>query len=309
MKILMFGRGTVATQYGWAFEKAGHTVDFYVRPGRMATYGPEVSLNLLDLRTKFSGVKVLETWPIQMIEDVPPDHDYDLIIVSVQHYRFQEVVDYLESRLGKATLLIFTNFWAEPEAEVAKLPSDQLVWGFPGAGGGFSDNTLNGVLFGHAYFGTFNPTLSAREREARNLFTQSGFKLAEKKDFRSWLLAHFAMNAGIHTETLRVGSGLKVFSSSRHARNAILNTRELFGLLEAREVDLNQSELALYKMPLWLGALAMGLSGRFYPPLKHMLENHSNREELKAFVRDVVTEARRLEVATPRLEKAANLTI
>ena len=31
MKILMFGRGVISTQYGWAFEKAGHTVEFYRR--------------------------------------------------------------------------------------------------------------------------------------------------------------------------------------------------------------------------------------------------------------------------------------
>lgn len=32
MKILIFGRGVIATQYAWALEKVGHTVEFYVRP-------------------------------------------------------------------------------------------------------------------------------------------------------------------------------------------------------------------------------------------------------------------------------------
>jgi len=41
MKILMFGRGVISVIYGWALEKAGHTVEFYVRPGRAAQYGPQ----------------------------------------------------------------------------------------------------------------------------------------------------------------------------------------------------------------------------------------------------------------------------
>ena len=32
IKILMFGRGVIATVYGWALEQAGHDVEFYVRP-------------------------------------------------------------------------------------------------------------------------------------------------------------------------------------------------------------------------------------------------------------------------------------
>jgi len=33
--------------YGWALEKAGHDVEFYVRPGRVAQYGPTVKLEII----------------------------------------------------------------------------------------------------------------------------------------------------------------------------------------------------------------------------------------------------------------------
>jgi len=61
MKILIFGRGVVSTQYAWAFEKAGHTVGFYVRPGRKAEYGPIVSLNVYDARKSIRGKLIQET--------------------------------------------------------------------------------------------------------------------------------------------------------------------------------------------------------------------------------------------------------
>jgi len=55
VKILMFGRGVIATVYGWALQQAGHDVEFYVRPGRAATYGDAVDLDLLDARRRVWG--------------------------------------------------------------------------------------------------------------------------------------------------------------------------------------------------------------------------------------------------------------
>lgn len=45
MRILMFGRGTVATIYGRVLHEAGHHVEFYVRPGRAAEYGEMVQMD------------------------------------------------------------------------------------------------------------------------------------------------------------------------------------------------------------------------------------------------------------------------
>ena len=50
MKILMFGRGVISTLYGWALEKAGNEVDFYVRPGRAADFGSSVDVDIRDGR-------------------------------------------------------------------------------------------------------------------------------------------------------------------------------------------------------------------------------------------------------------------
>lgn len=59
MKILMFGRGAIATIYGWALHHAGHEVEFYVRPGRAATYGDAVDLDLIDTRRRVWGQRVV----------------------------------------------------------------------------------------------------------------------------------------------------------------------------------------------------------------------------------------------------------
>jgi 2-dehydropantoate 2-reductase len=310
MKILLFGRGVISVFYGWALENAGHTVEFYVRPGRAVQYGPKVALDMLDARRSIFGKRVIESWAIRMREDLPADHDYDLILVSVQHYHFEEVAAFLGPRVGKATVVVFNNFWAEPQQAASCLPAEHLAWGFPMAGGGFgSDGVLRGALFGKVYFGTFLTDPRLRELAARELFTKAGFAIAEQRDFRSWLFVHFALNCAMQTEALKAGSMPRAFASGNYRRGMILNLRELVPLLAARSVDLKDqsSYLAPFRLPTWLFGPIMGLAPKLLGSFRLLLDSHSNMEELRSTCRDVLTEARRINVNLPRLEAASPL--
>ena len=310
MKILMFGRGVISVLYGWALEKAGHAVEFYVRPGRAAQYGPAVRLELLDARRSVLGKRVNERWTIRMREDLPADHDYDLILVSVQHYQFEDAAAFLGPRVGKATVLVFNNLWVEPQQASSCLPTAQLAWGFPGAGGGFgSDGVLRGALSGQVTFGAFHTEPSPRELAVRKLFATAGFAIAEERDFRSFLFVHFAFDCAVETEALKAGSMARAFASASHRRDAILNVRELVQLLAARSVDLKDqsSKLAPFRLPTWLLGPMMGLAPKLVPLVRVLLDSHSNMEELRSTCRDVLIEARRLGVDLPRLEAASSL--
>jgi 2-dehydropantoate 2-reductase len=307
MKILMFGRGVIAAAYGWALEKAGHEVEFYVRPGRAARYGATIDLDLLDTRRRPLGRRVTEKWPVRYRESLEPDHDFDLIVVSVQHYNFAEAVAFLAPRVGGATVLVFNNLWVEPEAAVAALPAGQVVWGFPGAGGGFGDDgVLRAALLPAAFFGTLGGPPSERDRAVRAVFRGAGFRLRETDDFRGWLLIHFIQNAGLHTQSLRLGSLAALGGKPRHVREAILATRELLPLAEARGVDLrrHRGELLPFTAPAGLTAPLLAWAFGHYPPVRTVTGAHANPEELRAVCRDTLAEARRLGVPVPRLEAA-----
>jgi 2-dehydropantoate 2-reductase len=311
LKILIFGRGVIGTLYGWALEKAGHSVEFYVRPGRAVEYGSVLPLKFYDARTKLKGELVEENWAIRMREDLPADHDYQLILVSVQHYRFDEAAAYLRPRAGKATLLIFNSFWKDPQASASSLPLDQIAWGFPVAGGGFSkDGVLSGALFHRVEFGTFGADPTKRELAVYDLFRKSGFKIQQHRDFRGWLWGHFVLDAGLLSQALQAGGSMKVvMASTSHGRNAILNIRELLPVLQARGVDLNAHalDLAVARLPLWLSSLGLKLIVTFNAPTKAIVESHANPEELRRVCRDVLDEARKLGISVPRLEAAAPL--
>ncbi|MFY1588945.1 ketopantoate reductase family protein [Micromonospora sp. WMMD734] len=305
VKILMFGRGVISATYGWALERAGHHVEFYVRPGRAAAYGEAIDLDLLDARRRPWGRRVAETWPVRYRETLEPDHDFDLIVLSVQHYNFAEAAAFLGPRAGAATVLVFNNLWVEPLTATAHLPADQVAWGFPGAGGGFGDDgVLRASLLPVVFLGTLDRPPTERERAVRQVFRAAGFRVRENADFRGWLSVHFAQNAGLHTQSLRRGT-LSALTTG-DLREAILATRELLPLVEARGVDLrrHRAELFPFTAPVWLAAPAMSLLLNRFPPMRRVTAAHANPEELRAVCRDTLAEARRLGVRVPRLEAA-----
>ena len=309
MKILMFGRGVISTLYGWAFANAGHEVEYFVRPARLKDYGATVDVEIYDARSKRAEKKVAETLPTKLITTLDDDHDFDLILVSVSHHSFAAAAKYLAPRLGNATLLIFNNFWDEPLEAARDFPADQVVWGFPQGGGGFPDGKLRGLLMGAVMFGSFNQTLNIREIETRRLFEQVGFKISEQVDMRGWLLVHFIFNGGMHIEQILAGSGAAVFEHAKHRENVILNSRELLPLLKARGVDfkLHRSEIAMMKLPIWVGSGLLWAAWKFYKPLKIMVESHSNPQDVLTTCEVLLEYAKDQNIETPRLERAVKM--
>ncbi|MFD4639977.1 ketopantoate reductase family protein [Lentzea sp. NPDC058436] len=305
MKILMFGRGVIATAYGWALERAGHDVEFYVRPGRAAEYGGTTSLDMVDARRRPWGRRVVEQWPVRLREELPPDHDFDLIVLSVSHHRLTEAVSFLASRVGNATVLVFGNIWSEPLDAIGALPVDRVAWGFPQTGGGFGDDgVLRATMMGSVLFGTVGPQ-SDRERAVRRVFGEAGFRIREEPDFRGWLLTHFVSDAGLHSQGLKLGSLADLAGRRGDWREALLTGRELLPLLEARGVDLRRRAL-LFRAPIWLTAAVMAWVTAHFPPARKNFAAHSDptAEEPRAICRDTLAEARRLGVPVPRLEAA-----
>ena len=309
MKILMFGRGVIATVYGWVLEQAGHEVEFYVRPGRAAAYGDAVDLDLLDSRRRLRGERVVRKWPVRFREDLEPDHDFDLIVLSVPHHRLAEAATFLAPRVSRATVLVFGAIWAEPQAAIGALPVDQVAWGAPQAGGGFGeDGVLRGALLPSVVFGTLDRPPTDRELAVRQVFREAGLRVAERPDFRGWLWIHFVVNAGLHSQALELGSLADLVGATSELREAMLIGRELLPLLKARGVDLRRHRLSVlaFRAPTWLTAPAFAWATAHVAPARVNFAAHSDpgAEEPLEICRDVLAEARRLGVAVPRLEAA-----
>ncbi|MFB9472490.1 ketopantoate reductase family protein [Nonomuraea salmonea] len=305
----MFGRGVIAGIYGWALRQAEHDVEFYVRPGRAATYGETVDLDLTDTRRRVGRWRVAGTYPARYRETLPEDHDFELIVLSVPHHRLPEAAAFLAPRLGEATVLVFGNLWAEPLAAMGDLPPARVAWGFPQAGGGFGDDgVLRGTLLSSVVFGTLGRPPTVRERAARQAFRTAGFRVKERPDFRGWLWLHFVANAGLHSQGVRLGSLTDLVGKAGDLREAMRVTRELLPLVEARGVDLRRHRATVrsFRAPTWLTGPALAWLTAHFPLVRGNFAAHSDpeAEEPREICRDTLAEARRLNVPTPRLEAA-----
>ncbi|MBM7567892.1 ketopantoate reductase family protein [Paenibacillus sacheonensis] len=245
MKILFFGRGVISTQYAWAFEQAGHTVDFYVRKGRKETFGSSIKLEMWDAR---KGKKLIkESWNIKLHEEILPN--YDLIIVSVNTEQLPGAAQFLSTAAGNAPILIFNNIWQDLKSSIAPLSMNNVVFGFPGAGGGIADNKLRGGFLKMVFLEKPRAGTEHINNKVRELFESAHFKISWKKDMQNWLWNHFAMNAAMEAEVLKRGSFSALMNHNDSFSNVGLNMRELIPVLKARGAKLDAISLLLTKIP------------------------------------------------------------
>lgn len=304
----MFGRGVIATIYGRAFQAAGHEVEFYVRPGRSADYGTDVQMEIIDGRRAPLGRQTRATFAPRLRESIDPRDGFDLVVLSVGHHRLSEAAAFLAPRIGAAPVLAFGNIWQEPLDAIAPLPADQVVFGFPQAGGGFDENSvLRGALLGSVILGASSASATKPHRVARAAFAQASIGVREEEDMRGWLMLHVALDAGMFSQALRVGGLAKMVGDPRALRSAFLTSRELLPVLAARGVDLRRHRAAAIptRFPLLIGALTAAASAAL-PIARASLAAHTdpNAAEPRAVLDDTLRTARELGIAVPRLEHA-----
>lgn len=304
----MFGRGVIATIYGQAFQEAGHDVEFLVRPGRAAEYGESVQTDLIDTRRALRGQRTASTFKTCLRESVELENEFDLVVLSVGHHHLREAAAYLAPRVGAATVLVFGNVWDEPLAAVAPIPANQVIFGFPQAGGGFADDgVLHGGLLRSVILGTTGASPSRRELEVRAAFQQAGLRIKEESDIRGWLWLHFASDAGMFSQALKSGGLANMIGDRRALREAFLTSRELLPVLKERGVDLRRHPDAMlpYRLPRLTGT-AFALATLVLPIARASLAAHTdpNVAEPRAVLDDALRTSRQLNTATPRLEQS-----
>jgi len=308
MKILMFGRGVIATVYGQVLQEGGHQVEFLVRPGRAAEYGDEVRTDVMDARRSPLGRRVRGSVATRLREDLGSADGFDLVVLSVGHHRLEEAAAYLAPRIGDATVLVFGNVWGEPLAATAPLPGDQVVFGFPQAGGGFGpDGVLHGALFRSIVLEASGRAAGRRGQLVRAAFRQAGIGAREEEDMRGWLLLHFATDAGMFSRARAAGGLARMVGDPRALRDAFLASRELLPVLEARGVDLRRHVAATlpWRLPgltAWMLAAATVL----VPIARVSLAAHTDPDaaEHRAVLEDARSTARQLGIPTPRLARS-----
>lgn len=188
MNILVIGRGVISTQYAWIFKENGNNIDFYIRPESIDKYTRMLNLQLDD-RRKRKSKKINVSWETNLIYEIPQNHNYDLIFVSVNIEQISSVVKTLNNKVNNATVLFFNNFWEDPIKQTEILPQTQIIFGFPGAGGGtVGTNTINGAFSSIIMIGDIGKASKERVQQVYTLFEQAEFSVKRQTNFKKFLL-------------------------------------------------------------------------------------------------------------------------
>ncbi|MGQ8874120.1 ketopantoate reductase family protein [Paenibacillus sp. TSA_86.1] len=299
MRILFFGRGVISTQYAWAFEKAGHTVEFYVRKGRKETFGSHIELEMWDARRGKQLIQ--ENWNVNLHEEIRSN--YDLIIVSVTTEQLPKAAQFLSTVAGNTPVLIFNNIWQDLKSSISPLSMNNVVFGFPEAGGGIADNRLRGGFLKRLFLEKPRAGTEHINNKVKELFESAHLRISWIKDMQNWLWNHFAMNAAVEAEVLRLGSFPALLNHQDSFANVGKNMREIAPVLKARGAKIDIISLLLTKIP---------------PPLLSMLFNkvifakgslprlfiEYNNTKAGFSALEVVKEAKKLGIPLPRLTAA-----
>lgn len=303
MRILFFGRGVISTQYAWAFEQAGHTVEFYVRKGRKETFGSSIELEMWDAR---GGKKLIkESWNVNLHEEILPK--YDLIIVSVNTEQLPEAAQFLSTAAGNIPVLIFNNIWQDLKSSIAPLSMSNVVFGFPGAGGGITENKLRGGFLKMVFLEKPRSGTESINKKIKELFESAHFKISWVKDMQNWLWIHFAMNAAMEAEVLKRGSFPALMNHSDSFVNVGKHMREMTPLLKARGAKSDMILLLLTKIPPALLGILFNKVIFAKGSLARLFVEYNNSKAGFA-VLEVVRAAKKLGIPLPRLTVALEST-
>lgn len=303
MRILFFGRGVISTQYAWAFEQAGHTVEFYVRKGRKETFGSNIELEMWDARRGKKFIK--ETWNVKLHEELSPN--YDLIIVSVNTEQLPGAAQLLSTFAGTTPVLIFNNVWQDLKSSISPLPVNNVVFGFPAGGGGIADNRLRGGFLKMIFLEKPRAGTEHINNKVKECFESAHFKISWVTDMENWLWNHFAMNAAMETEVLRCGSFPALMNDRDSFVNVGKNMREIIPVLKARGAKPGAISLLLTKIPPVLLGILFKKVIYATGSLPRLFVEYNNSKAGFA-VLEVVREAQKAGIPLPRLTVALENT-
>jgi len=309
MRVLMFGRGVITTIYGWALSQAGHEIRFLIRPGKSRLLGGKVALDIIDARLPARRQGVQSDMDLTCVESLADLAEYDLVLVSVRHNQMREAAEQLAAaRRPRGGILFFNNCWDDPASVTSSLEGSPVLWGFPVAGGGFTDNhRLSGAIMPNVHLAQATPENAGLHAQTRLLFESAGLKVEEHADFRAWLWLHFAVNAGMVSQALvHQQSAEQLVSSVRDLAHAARLSKEAVRVVYARGVSpsSHRAETAITTMPPFLAGLIVKNLAHRNAATRRLMTVHTDESSLARFPLDVLAEARRLQVACPGLEQA-----
>jgi 2-dehydropantoate 2-reductase len=194
MKTLFFGAGPLGSVYAHLLHEAGKNVTILARGERHDW----IRENGLVLQNELTGRKGSSR--VNVVNELKPDDDYDLVIVLIRRNRLAPVFEVLAASPGVRNILFMGNNTLGFDEYVKHLPAEKVLFGFPGAGGGirehvvhYADREKPGGKRRAVTIGEMDGVSKERTLAVKALFESSGVPVDLTTDMDGWLKYHVAL--------------------------------------------------------------------------------------------------------------------
>ena len=269
MNVLIIGLGVIGSTYGYLFQKAGHTVEHYLRTGSPKASIKQLKVNLLDGRKDSKGSSETDIYQVNPYSR----KKYDFIFVSVPSGGIADVVRSLDAEGISGTILLCCGIWEDRAYVDGIMQGRDYIFGYPVAGGNIADETLNCCVFDHFMLERKERSRIPDYEQLLSLFASCNVKSEQPYDMLEWIWLHMAINAAVVSVAGKygsiddtAGSAEALMNSSAKLAEAVRAIRQTSGIVAAKGVDLRhyRNELWAYKLPTFLSA----------PMMKRMFRNN-----------------------------------
>lgn len=194
MRILFFGAGPLGSVYAHLLHENGGDVTVLCRGERYDW----LKENGLVLVNELTGQKGLSR--INVVNELKPDDEYDLVIVLIRKNKLLPVFDILASSPGVKSVLFMGNNALGFDAYVQRLPVEKVLIGFPGAGGGMREQVVHYAdrekpkgKRKAVTIGEIDGRNKERTLAVKRLFESAGVPVDLTPDIDGWLKYHVAL--------------------------------------------------------------------------------------------------------------------
>lgn len=194
MRTLIYGAGPLGTLYAYRLIRAGKDVTILARGQRFT----RLQANGLVLLDEMSGTS--EQSNARVVDELNPDDDYDLAIVLIRKNKLPPVLKTLAANDRIKNILFLGNNALGFQSYTDALPETKLLFGFPGAGGGFTGDAVHyadrekpGRKRKPIVIGEIDGETRERTLEIKALFESAGVPVELTSDIDGWLKYHVAL--------------------------------------------------------------------------------------------------------------------
>ena len=251
MKICIYGAGVIGSIFAARLALAENDVTVLAR-GKRYNELKSQGVCLVDPNTKKE-----ERVCVNVIERLPPESDYDYIIVAMQRTQVDAVLPILAQNCSK-NIVFVVNTASGYEEWATAVGKERVMLGFPSAGGELKLGKVHYFIgkgiqraFQTTTFGEYNGTKSPRVETLIKLFKQAKTPSVFSNNMDAWQKTHVALVTSIANALYGVGcDNVKLGHSYHRVEQMVRGIQEGRRVLRKIRVKPTPSKLFWLDLPV-----------------------------------------------------------